>query len=63
MNRIFAVADVGRKNIGFGIGRPVLFLLSIYGGVGSYLVSFIETAGFVLGTFIFLHGQIKERPA
>ncbi len=46
-----------------GIGRPVLFLLSIYGGVGSYLIDLIETVGFVLGTFMFLYGRIKERPA
>jgi hypothetical protein len=46
-----------------GIGRSVLFLLSIQGGFGSYTASLIETAGFVLGTFIFGLGQIKERPA
>jgi hypothetical protein len=46
-----------------GFGRPVLFLLSNYSGVGSYLVSLIETVGFVLGTFIFLFGLTKERPA
>lgn len=46
-----------------GIGRSVLFLLSIQGGFGSYAVSLIETLGFVLGTFIFVRGQIKERPA
>ena len=46
-----------------GIGRPILFLLSIDGGVGSYLVDLIETVGFVLGTSIFVYGQIKERPA
>jgi hypothetical protein len=46
-----------------GIGRSVLFLLSIQGGLGSYTVSLIETMGFVLGTFIFVRGQIKERSA
>jgi hypothetical protein len=46
-----------------GIGRSVLFLLSIFGGFGSYTASFIETVGFVIGTFIFVRGQIKERPA
>ena len=46
-----------------GIGRPVLYLLSMDGGVYSYSVSFIETVGFVLGTFIFLYQQAKERPA
>jgi hypothetical protein len=46
-----------------GIGRSALFLLSILGGFGSYAASLIETMGFVLGTFIFVRGQIKERPA
>jgi hypothetical protein len=46
-----------------GIGRPALFLLSIQGGLGSYTVSLIETVGFVLGTFIFVRGQVKGRPA
>ena len=45
-----------------GIGRTVLFLLSIQGGLGSYAASLIETVGFVLGTYIFILGQIKERP-
>jgi len=44
-------------------GRPGLYLLSMDGGVYSYSVSFIETVGFVLGTFIFLYQQVKERPA
>jgi len=46
-----------------GIGRSLLFLLSILGGFGSYTASLIETMGFVIGTFIFVRGQIKERPA
>jgi hypothetical protein len=46
-----------------GFGRPILFLLSMDGGAASYLVSLIETVGFVLGTFIFLFGLTKERPA
>ena len=46
-----------------GIGRPALFLLSIQGGWGSYTISLIETVGFVLGTFIFMRGQVKGRPA
>lgn len=46
-----------------GIGRSLLFLSSIQGGLGSYTASLIETAGFVIGTFIFVRGQIKERPA
>ena len=45
-----------------GIGRSVLFLLSIPGGFGSYTASLIETVGFVLGTFIFVRGLIAERP-
>lgn len=44
-----------------GIGRPVLFLLSMDGGWDTYLIDLIETAGFVLGTFIFLKGKITER--
>jgi len=43
-----------------GIGRPVLFLLSSPVGVTSYTVSFVETVGVVLGTFIFVRGQMKE---
>jgi hypothetical protein len=46
-----------------GFGRPVLFLLSSLGGLGSYAVSLIETVGFVLGAFLFVRGQIRERPA
>jgi membrane protease YdiL (CAAX protease family) len=46
-----------------GLGRPVLFLLSIDDVVGSYLVDLIETVGFVIGTFIFVYGLIKERRA
>ena len=46
-----------------GVGRPVLFLLSPDNVIGSYLISFIETAGFVIGTFIFFYGRMKERPA
>src|SRR4030042_250148 len=46
-----------------GIGRPVLFLLSVPGSIGSYAVSLIETVGFVLGTFIFVRGQMKESSA
>ena len=45
-----------------GIGRPVLFLLSVSGGLGSYMISLIETVGFVLGTFVFIRSLIKERP-
>jgi hypothetical protein len=43
-----------------GFGRPVLFLLSVPGPIGSYAISLIETVGFVLGTFIFVRGQMKK---
>jgi hypothetical protein len=43
-----------------GIGRPVLFLLSDLGGVGSYTISLIETVGFVVGTIFSIRGLIKE---
>lgn len=46
-----------------GIGRSILFLSPILGGFGSYTISLIETVGFVVGTFIFVRGQIKERSA
>jgi len=46
-----------------GIGRSALFLFSLSGGFGSYTASFIETMGFVAGTFIFVLGQVKERPS
>lgn len=42
-----------------GFGRSALFLLSMWGGVGSYAASLIETLGFVIGTFIFVRGQTK----
>jgi hypothetical protein len=46
-----------------GIGRPILFLLSVPGSVGGYTIDLIETAGFVLGTLIFLYDRIKAQPA
>jgi uncharacterized protein YacL len=46
-----------------GIGRPVLFLLSVPGSIGSYAISLIETVGFVVGTFIFVRSQMQERAA
>jgi hypothetical protein len=46
-----------------GIGRPILFLLSVPGSTGSYVIDLIETVGFVLGTFIFLYDRVKARPA
>jgi hypothetical protein len=45
-----------------GVGRSALVLLSIQGGFGSYAASLVETLGFVLGTLMFVRGQIKERP-
>jgi hypothetical protein len=42
-----------------GIGRPILLLLSVPGMVGSYTISFIETLGFIVGTLLFVWGQIK----
>jgi len=46
-----------------GIGRPVLFLLSSPGGIARYAVSLIETVGVVLGTHIFVRGQMMESSA
>ena len=46
-----------------GIGRPVLFVLSVPGSVGSYVISLIETVGFVVGTFIFVRSRVQERAA
>jgi hypothetical protein len=44
-----------------GFGRPVLFLLSVPGPVGSYVISLIETVGFVVGTFIFVRSRLQEQ--
>ena len=44
-----------------GLGRPVLFLFSVPGPVGSYAISLIETVGFVVGTFIFVRSRMLER--
>jgi hypothetical protein len=44
-----------------GIGRPVLFLLSVPGSIGSYVISLIETVGFVVGTFIFVRSRLQPR--
>lgn len=46
-----------------GIGRSVLLLFSIQGAAGGYIASLIETLGFVLGTVLFVRGQIMERTA
>jgi hypothetical protein len=43
-----------------GIGRTLLFLFSSLGGLSGYTASLIETVGFVVGTFIFVQGLIKE---
>jgi hypothetical protein len=43
-----------------GFGRPILFLLSVPGSIGSYAISLIETVGFVLGTYLFVRGQMKK---
>lgn len=45
-----------------GIGRSVVFPLPVLGGFGNY-INLVETAGFVIGTFVFVRGQIKGRPA
>ena len=45
-----------------GIGRSAMFLLPVLGGYGNY-INLVETVGFVIGTFVFVRGQIKERPA
>ena len=42
-----------------GFGRSALYLLSMWGGFGSYAASLIETLGFIIGTFIFVRGQTK----
>jgi hypothetical protein len=44
-----------------GVGRMVLVLLSSLSEFGIY-VSLVETTLFVLGTFIFVLGQMKVRP-
>jgi hypothetical protein len=44
-----------------GLGRPVLFLLSFPGSIGSYTIDLIETVGFVVGTFIFVRSRMRER--
>jgi hypothetical protein len=45
-----------------GIGRPVLFLLSVPGSTGSYTIDLIETVGFVVGTYIFVRSRMQVRP-
>jgi hypothetical protein len=42
-----------------GVGRPVLFMLSVQGVWAGYVIDLIETLGFVLGTFIFVRGRLQ----
>jgi hypothetical protein len=44
-----------------GFGRAILLLLPALGKLGL-AVSLVETALFILGTFIVVLGQMKERP-
>ena len=46
-----------------GFGRPLLFVFSVSGPIGSYAVSLIETVGFVVVTFIFVSSRVQERSA
>ena len=43
-----------------GIGRSVLFLMPSLGEIGN-IINLVETAGFVIGTYIFVYGQIRLR--
>ena len=45
-----------------GIGRSVLFLMPSLGEIGN-IINLVETAGFVIGTYIFVYGQIRLRAA
>jgi hypothetical protein len=44
-----------------GIGRPVLFLLTVPGSIGGYAIDLIETVGFVVGAFIFVRSRMQSR--
>ena len=44
-----------------GFGRPLLFVLSVSGPIGSYAISLIETVGFVVGTFLFVRSLMRDR--
>lgn len=44
-----------------GFGRGLLLLLAVPGVVGGYAISLIETVGFVVGTFFFVRGVLKEQ--
>jgi hypothetical protein len=46
-----------------GIGRPVLFLLSVPSGWAGYIIDLIETLGFVIGTFIFARSRMRSSEA
>lgn len=46
-----------------GLGRVVLFLFSIQCDLGGYIASLVETLGFIIGTFFFVRGLIKEGSA
>ncbi len=43
-----------------GFGRPLLFVFSVSGPIGSYAISLIETVGFVIGTFLFVRSLMRE---
>jgi len=43
------------------MGRHVLFLLSVPGSIGGYVIDLIETVGFVVGTFIFVRSRMQVR--
>ena len=43
-----------------GIGRPVLFQLSVPGSIGGYAIDLIETVGFVVGTYLFVRSRMQE---
>ena len=43
-----------------GLGRPILFLFSAQGLIGTYAIDLIETVGFVVGTFIFVRSRMRE---
>ena len=63
--RLLEIASWAFVLAGFigGIGRPVLFLLSAPPIFAGYVVSLLETLGFVIGTFLFLRSQMQAHPA
>ncbi len=44
-----------------GLGRATLLLLALQGGAAGHAMSLIETVGFVIGTIVFVNGQLGER--